>query len=162
MAKSRGKKPTKRSPTKKKPSKKKPERKPVKGFEVDLIECGKPTSKGNVYPPEVMANAISGFNNREQRWVTMPKDNIPRVRLKDVVGKAKLSIFEDRVTAHIELMDTDTGKQLLKYLEEGKVRFSPRGVGTISEDGIVQEGYRLDCIVAELIDDGEDEEDKTD
>ena len=145
-----------RTPSKKRPSKrkrtkaKKPQRrKPVKGIEVEVMKCGVPTRNGNTYPSEIMANAIHVFNGQDQRWVTRPKEGDTRVRLEDVVGRAKLSMFEDAVTAHVELLDTPAGQKVHEMLMNGEAQFSTRGFGSIDKDGVVQADYKLLCVVAE-------------
>jgi hypothetical protein len=130
--------------------------KPVPGTEVVLIECGKPTVTGRIYPSETMANAIARANREENLWVVRPgAEPAGRVRLKDVVGRAKLSLFEDVVTAHVQIHDTPDGKKIKKLMDQGAVEFRPRGFGSVV-DGVVQEDYRLLAVSIVEKDDGQE------
>lgn len=129
-------------------SKKKDKRvKPVPGIEVPLIECGKPTASGRIYPSEVMANAIARANSQEYFNVVQPGADPGRVRLADVIGTAKLSLFEDRVTAHIVLFEMPNAEKVRDLMERGAVEFMPRGFGSVI-DGVVQDDYQLLAVSA--------------
>ena len=116
------------------------------------MECGKPTASGNVYPEETMQNAVAAFNKKSEGYVTVP--SVPddgRVRLADVAGKVKLSMFEGKVFGHIDLMDTPKANAIKELVSVGRVGFFTRGFGSsVEKDGqrVVQDDFQLTCVVA--------------
>lgn len=112
-------------------------------FTTVVVIADQPNKNGRIYPKALLEREIERFTPQIGQ-IGPPDDSI--ISMGQASHKInQLEMIDDKLVAHIEIMNTPCGKTLEKILPHMKFRL--RGIGAI-KDGIVQESYRLITIDA--------------
>jgi hypothetical protein len=116
----------------------------MKKFTQVVLQCDEPTAGGNIYPREVVQEAVKQLQSRiEKRQFLGPLegDSVRLNKASFVVTKAELK--GPALTIEIEpLVQRSQGRSLALLLESGDAALYPSGMGTV-KDGVVQDDYIL-------------------
>ncbi len=106
-----------------------------------LIEADKPNKNKRIYPLHVLKKVVEESNKGEMLGhLDMPEDG--KTHLQDVSHMCRnFEIKDGFLQCEIEILDTPKGKILKDMIHY--VEFRTAGNGDLSDDGIVQDNYKL-------------------
>lgn len=114
-----------------------------------LATAGIPNTNGNIYPEEVLRNAVEQFQAVQDCSFGMFNDqddltsNPSIIRMKDVSHRIKDMHFDEEskeLTAYIEILSTPRGKILQQLIDNAE--FKLRGIGSVT-NGIMDANYKF-------------------
>lgn len=117
-----------------------------------FLEIDTKNKNGRVYPRKVMEQAIRQYNEEKivpkRAWGQLEHINSPQIQLDRVSHLiTELSLRDNVGWGVAELLDeTPMGRIAIALANRGTLGMSTRGVGTMQEDGTIDEGYGIAAV----------------
>jgi hypothetical protein len=115
-------------------------------IEVDLLKAGVPMPSGNIYPLELLQQAVEELQDPIGKGSVIgqfdPPSHGAQVQLAHATHTVeRLELDEEGVlSATLKIIPTPKGIHLLRFIEAGgEVRAAPRGFGTVGEGSVITE-----------------------
>lgn len=119
-------------------------------FYTTVLKAGVKNKNNRIYPKEILHKIVDDCQNRIDEGIfygEIGHSDHNGISLNNISHKVdELKVEEDSLIAHIETVETSSGKTLRdleEQIKSGAIVFRPKGFGTLDENGCVNEDYQI-------------------